>query len=76
MISNFKCIIELHSPYEYPYVTILAEFIDKCVECNFAAIFNLSDLNEFYYKIPDDKPIHIARVWDRYSVNEGKKLTI
>lgn len=37
-------------------------------------IIFISDLNEFYHKIPDDKPIHIARVWDRYSVNEGKKL--
>ena len=33
----------------------------------------ISDLNEFYYKIPGEKPIHIARVWDRY-VYEGKKL--
>jgi hypothetical protein len=45
-------------------------------DCDFATLFFISDLNEFYYKIPDDKPIHIARVWDRYSVNEGNKLII
>jgi hypothetical protein len=32
-----------------------------------------TDLNEFYYKIPNEKPIHIARVWDRYSVNAGDR---
>jgi hypothetical protein len=35
----------------------------------------LPDLNEFYYKIPDEKPIHIARVWGRYGY-EGKELII
>jgi hypothetical protein len=30
-----------------------------------------SKLQEFYYKIPSDKPIHIARVWNRYSANQG-----
>jgi hypothetical protein len=30
-----------------------------------------SELQEFYYKIPLDKPIHIARVWNRYSANPG-----
>ena len=34
--------------------------------------FLFSELQDFYYKIPEDQPIHIARVWDRYSVNEGE----
>ena len=33
--------------------------------------FVFSELQDFYYKIPEDQPIHIARVWDRYCVNEG-----
>jgi hypothetical protein len=35
----------------------------------------ITDLNEFYYKIPDEKPIHIARVWGRYGY-EGTKLIV
>lgn len=29
-----------------------------------------SELLDYYYRIPTDKPIHIARVWDRYSAND------
>jgi hypothetical protein len=29
-----------------------------------------SELLDFYYRIPEEQPIHIARVWDRYSRND------
>ena len=29
-----------------------------------------TELLDFYYRIPDKQPIHIARVWDRYSAND------